>query len=149
MRSAIEEKMKKFLTNKDSISESDVVYILVQLSKYYEREKVENITTNTLIQCIKFFRNWAVHGIIGKESKYTNTVVENYRQLNGSGFYQKLSNDLLSEIQTTNLITISEELKNSFKKNLFEVIKDIPIIVTVSKAKLIAEDYDQINLQEL
>lgn len=149
MKSSIEEKMKKFLTNKDSVSESDIVYILVQLSKYYEREKVEDITTNTPIPCIKFFRNWIVHGIINKESKYTNTVVENYRKLNGSRFYQKLSNDLLSEIQTTNLITISKELKNSFKKNLFEVIKDIPIIVTGSKAKLIAEDYDKINLQEL
>ena len=40
-------------------------------------------------------------------------------------------------------------VKNSFKKNLFEVIKDIPVIVAVSKVKLIAKNYDQINLQEL
>jgi hypothetical protein len=149
MRSAIKEKMKKFLTDKDSISESDIVYILVQLSKYYEREKVEDIITNTAIPCIKFFRNWVVHGTIDRKSTYVNIVLTKHKELGPDHLYQQLYKDLLVEINNTGLIIIPPESEEAFKRNLFEVIKDVPVIVAVEKEKLVANDYDKINLESL
>lgn len=139
MRSNIEEKLITFLNNKKSIEQSDVVYVLVQLSKYYERERVEDCNSKATIPCIKFFRHWAVHGIIDKESKYKNIVLMKHQELGDNNLYNALFTELLLEIKSTRLIDIPDSLIDSFKECLFQVITDTPVIFTIEKEKLITD----------
>lgn len=149
MKSSIIEKLKIFFDHKDSVSESDIVYILVQLSKYYEREKLEGVSVQTAIPSIRFFRNWAVHGIIDRESTYIRNTLIKSKQFEIDNLYKYLYDDLLIEIKSCGLIKVTPKIEDSFRKNLFEIIKDIPVIVSFKKEQLIACDYDIISIEAI
>lgn len=144
MISAIKEKLNSFFKDKKDLHECDVVYLLVQLSKYYEKENLKHS-----IPCIQFFRNWAVHGSLGGESQYLNKLLQRSRSHCDSIPFVLMFNDLLNEIKSSGLVAIPDNLLNLFRDNLFSVIKDTPVAISIIKVELVAHDDLQIDVNSL
>ena len=127
----IQEKLKEILSKRSSLDEVDVVYLLVQISKYFERVKEDvegKINFKTDFPTIIFFRDWVVHGILDKRRSFPVEILwdedNQWIEKKIIPLFQKL----IEEINNTQFISIPKELQISFQKSLFKVIKDIPVI---------------------
>lgn len=139
------------LTQKVCLDESDVVYLLVQLSKHYDRQEIDGADEryrNKGIECVKFFRNWAVHGWLEYRQTYLERTLEKYSDI-GEIPYKKIFSDLMKEINDIGIINITADLGLSFKDNLYKVITDIPISIKDKNLKITAHRAGKITIEKL
>lgn len=132
-----------------SYSERDVVYILVQIYKFLERENKKDV-----FPTIVFYRNWACHAELkGYQDKFTSSLAEEMED----AFIGKIKEEfggfsfvkLKQEISTFIEENIRPDLVPnkfkwpSFKLKLYEVIKDIPLVVKKDQKEIFRFEFKE------
>jgi hypothetical protein len=150
MREVIKSNLSVFKENHD-FNERDVIYLLVEIVKFLERAKVEGVENDTTIKnysCIKLFRDWAVHGVLDHQQKYFREKVSQLGKTVQDDLYAKLFEDLIVGIESTNLVPLLEvESRDSLRKNLFRVIKDVSVIAYTDVKKFTPVDEYRISIE--
>jgi hypothetical protein len=149
-KTAIERKLDALMLSKANFSEAEVVYVLVEISKHFERDEVEGTVNpqNQSIDFIRFFRDWAVHGHIGNP-KHAQRALEMYNTFGPNRAYDEMVKSLMAEISTSGVISIPAILQPSFIENLYKVIQDVPIYVAPATVRLTANDDRSIHIEPI
>jgi hypothetical protein len=145
--SAIERKLAILLRNKETVTEADVVYVLVEIVKHFERKAVEEEARGSSPdnKIIRFFRDWAVHGTINHR-KHAQEALKLHEEFGPDRVYDKMFSNLMQEITGSGIVNIPEPLKSSFKESLLRVIEDVPIEIMTSTLRLTATSGGSIML---
>jgi hypothetical protein len=137
----IEQKLATVLLGKSTVTEAEVVYVLVEITKHFEREKFEKTPRpgDKSFPFISFFRDWAVHGTI-HNPEHGQRALQMHDNFGADRVYDEMVNSLMDEITRSAVMSIPASLNSSFKTSLYSVIEDVPIDISASALRLIAKN---------